>query len=471
VNKINKKTIEINEVHERLLKVRLSDRHRLSQQFERNQKKSNCKEADWDVLNRNIDRSIKNKLGRLANLPLCHFDDGLPINQHAQLISTTLENNQVVIICGETGSGKTTQLPKLCLTLGRGIEGVIGHTQPRRLAARTVAKRIADELNSELGTHVGYKIRHQDVSNKNSYIKLMTDGILLAELQQDRYLSQYDTLIIDEAHERSLNIDFILGYLKQLLPKRSDLKVIITSATIDVTRFSEHFDHAPVIEVSGRSWPVDVLYRPIAEDAENDEDIGRESAILDAINELGSFDMGDILIFLEGEGEIHETDKFLRKQNLRDTDILPLYARLSSARQNKIFAPHKRRHIVLATNIAETSLTIPSIRYVIDSGMARISRYSYRSKVQRLPIERISMAAANQRKGRCGRTSEGICIRLYSEEDFLSRSEFTQPEILRTNLASVILQMKALNIGDIESYPFINPPEKKLINDGMRVLQ
>ncbi len=471
MNNKNKHSDLINALRAQIADARSSDRFKFIRQIDKLCKKSDFKKSDWDALKSKIGHSIQDKRDREVNIPNCQFDDDLPINQHSDTIANAIDNNQIVIICGETGSGKTTQLPKLCLSLGRGIDGYIGHTQPRRIAAKTVAKRIADELESELGSHVGYKIRHQDVSNKNSYIKLMTDGILLAELQQDRFLNQYDTLIIDEAHERSLNIDFILGYLKQLLPKRSDLKVIITSATIDVERFSEHFNNAPVIEVSGRSYPVDVLYRPIEEGEESEDERGREGAILDAINELGSFDMGDILIFLEGEGEIHETDKFLRKQNLRDTDVLPLYARLSSSRQNKIFAPHNRRHIVLATNIAETSLTIPGVRYVIDSGMARISRYSYRSKVQRLPIEKVSKAAANQRKGRCGRTSDGICIRLYSEEDFEARAEFTQPEILRTNLASVILQMKALNIGDIENYPFINPPEKKLINDGMRVLQ
>jgi ATP-dependent RNA helicase HrpA len=470
-NKKKDKSKQIEALRGRLADVRTFERHKLSRQLEKIQRNPTIKTTDIEALFQKIERSIQQKLDRQSKLPHCHFDSDLPINQHAETISDAINNHQVVIICGETGSGKTTQLPKLCLTLGRGIDGYIGHTQPRRIAARTVAKRIADELQSDLGTHVGYKIRHQDVSNNNSYIKLMTDGILLAELQQDRFLNKYDTLIIDEAHERSLNIDFILGYLKQLLPKRPDLKVIITSATIDVERFSAHFNNAPVIEVSGRSYPVDVLYRPIEEDEETEEEQSREKAILNAINELASFDMGDILIFLEGEGEIHETDKFLRKQNLPDTDVLPLYARLSSSRQNKIFAPHNRRHIVLATNIAETSLTIPGIRYVIDTGMARISRYSYRSKVQRLPIEKISQAAANQRKGRCGRTSDGICIRLYSEDDFESRIEFTQPEILRTNLASVILQMKTLNIGDIESFPFINPPERKLINDGMRVLQ
>lgn len=471
---MNISTDKISEIKAMLEKARSTERFRLVRQFNNLKKKNDNKTSDWESLRNKIENSIQIKQKRFDNRPDCHFDDELPINQHRESITEALQNNQIVIICGETGSGKTTQLPKLCLALGRGVDGYIGHTQPRRIAAKTVAKRIAEELNSDLGSHVGYKIRHQDNSNKDSYIKLMTDGILLAELQQDRYLNQYDTLIIDEAHERSLNIDFILGYLKQLLPKRPDLKVIITSATIDVERFSQHFNNAPVIEVSGRTYPVDVLYRPLEDDGDDEkeeEERGREQAILDAIHELASYDMGDILIFLEGEGEIHEIDTFLRKQNLRDTDVLPLYARLSSSRQNKIFAPHNRRHIVLATNVAETSLTIPGIRYVIDSGMVRISRYSYKSKVQRLPIEKISQAAANQRKGRCGRTSDGICIRLYSERDFLSRTEFTQPEILRTNLASVILQMKTLNIGDIESYPFINPPERKLINDGMRILQ
>lgn len=463
--------LELKNIYDRLSEARSSERFRLRRIFDRLKNVNSENNPEWDALKRDIELSVQNKSDRESRLPKCDFDDNLPINQHLDEISAAITNNPITIICGETGSGKTTQLPKLCLTLGRGVGGVIGHTQPRRLAARTVAKRIAEELNSDLGSDVGFKIRHQDVTSKHSYIKLMTDGILLAELQQDRYLNQYDTLIIDEAHERSLNIDFILGYIKLLIPKRPDLKVIITSATIDVTRFSEHFDKAPIIEVSGRTWPVDVLYRPFEEADEDEDPVSREEVILRAIRELTSYDMGDILIFMEGEGEIHETDKFLRKQNLRDTDILPLYARLSSSRQNKIFAPHNRRHIVLATNIAETSLTIPGIRYVIDTGMARMSRYSYRSKVQRLPIERVSMAAANQRKGRCGRTSEGICIRLYSEEDFSSRAEYTEPEILRTNLASVILQMKALNIGDIEQYPFINPPDKKFINDGMRLLR
>ena len=465
----NKKSGQIDAIRMKLNKVRLSDRFHLNRKFKQLKSHTSYDQSGWDDLNRNIDASIQTKLDRQENLPRCFFDENLPVNEYIDAISNALNKNQVTIICGETGSGKTTQIPKICLSAGRGIEGYIGHTQPRRLAAKSVARRIADELESDTGVHVGYKIRHQDKMNKHSYIKLMTDGILLAELQQDRYLNQYDTLIIDEAHERSLNIDFILGYLKTLLPKRPDLKVIITSATIDVVRFSQHFNNAPIIEVSGRTWPVDVLYRPVKDG--NEESLEREETILQVIHELTSLDMGDILIFLEGEGEIHEMDKFLRKQKLPDTDILPLYARLSSSRQNKIFAPHQCRHIVLATNIAETSITIPGIRYIIDTGMARISRYSYKSKVQRLPIEKISRAAANQRKGRCGRTSEGICIRLYDEEDYRSRSEYTQPEILRTNLASVILQMKALKIGDIELFPFIDPPDKKFINDGMWLLR
>ncbi len=458
---------KVNEICESLAQVRRSDFFQLKSRFSRLNKAQNPGDKKWLELEQRINASIQDKTNRLEARPHCEFDSSLPINQYIGVITHALKNHSVTVVCGETGSGKTTQLPKICLEMGQGIEGKIGHTQPRRLAARTVAKRISEELHSELGEHVGYKIRHQDKTAKQTYIKLMTDGILLAEMQQDRFLNQYDTLIIDEAHERSLNIDFILGYLKQLLPKRPDLKVIITSATIDVQRFSEHFNNAPIIEVSGRTYPVDVLYRP----EDEDESLERNEHILNAIKELTSFDMGDILIFMEGEGEIHETDKFLRKQKLRDTDILPLYSRLSSSRQNKIFAPHKRRHIVLATNVAETSLTIPGIRYVIDTGMARISRYSYRSKVQRLPIEKISRAAAEQRKGRCGRTSEGICIRLYSEEDFNARQEFTQPEILRTNLASVILQMKSLKLGEIAEFPFIEPPDKKFVNDGLRVLR
>lgn len=380
------------------------------------------------------------------------FPESLPVSQRKAEIQTLIAEHQVVIVAGETGSGKTTQLPKMCLELGLGQRGLIGHTQPRRIAARSVAARIAEELQSELGGLVGYKVRFNDQIGEQTQIKLMTDGILLAEIQSDRFLNQYDTLIIDEAHERSLNNDFILGYLKQLLPKRPDLKVIITSATIDVERFSKHFNHAPIIEVSGRTYPVEVRYRPIVEDEEQDQLQG----ILNAVDELQAEGRGDILIFLNGEREIRDTAEALQKQELKHTEILPLFARLSAQEQNKIFHPSGLNRIVLATNVAETSLTVPGIKYVIDPGTARISRYSYRTKVQRLPIEPISQASANQRKGRCGRVSEGICIRLYSEADFNGRPEFTDPEILRTNLASVILQMTALGLDDIEAFPFVD---------------
>ena len=395
------------------------------------------------------------------------FPDNLPVSQRKAEIQKLIAENQVVIVAGETGSGKTTQLPKMCLELGFGQKGLIGHTQPRRIAARSVATRIAEELKCELGALVGYKVRFNDQISENTQIKLMTDGILLAEIQTDRYLNQYDTLIIDEAHERSLNNDFILGYLKQLLPRRPDLKVIITSATIDVERFSKHFNNAPIIEVSGRTYPVEVRYRPIVEDDEQDQLQG----ILNAVDELQAEGRGDILIFLNGEREIRDTAEALEKQDLRHTEILPLYARLSAQEQNKIFHPSGLNRIVLATNVAETSLTVPGIKYVIDPGTARISRYSYRTKVQRLPIEPISQASANQRKGRCGRVSEGICIRLYSEEDFNNRPEFTDPEILRTNLASVILQMTALGLEDIEAFPFVDAPDKRHIQDGIKLLE
>lgn len=391
----------------------------------------------------------------------------LPVSEKHAEIADAIRNNQVVIVAGETGSGKTTQLPKICLEAGRGREGMIGHTQPRRLAARSVASRIAEELQCELGSHVGYKVRFHDQVNENSYIKLMTDGILLAEIQNDRMLMQYDTLIIDEAHERSLNIDFILGYLKQLLPKRPDLKLIITSATIDPQRFSRHFNNAPIFEVSGRTYPVEVRYRPWQEEEDGDPLQG----LFNAVDELCEEGLGDILVFMNGEREIRDTADALRKRNLRDTEILPLYSRLSNAEQNRIFSPHAGRRIVLATNVAETSLTVPGIRYVIDPGTARISRYSYRTKVQRLPIEPVSQASANQRKGRCGRVAAGICIRLYSEQDFLGRPEFTDPEILRTNLASVILQMLALGLGDMSRFPFVEAPDSRHIKDGLRLLE
>ncbi|BBF16794.1 ATP-dependent RNA helicase HrpA [Haemophilus influenzae] len=395
------------------------------------------------------------------------FPESLPVSQRKVEIQKLLSEHQVIVVAGETGSGKTTQLPKMCLELGFGNLGMIGHTQPRRIAARSVAARIAEELETELGGLVGYKVRFNDQISDDTQIKLMTDGILLAEIQNDRFLNQYSCLIIDEAHERSLNNDFILGYLKQLLPRRRDLKLIITSATIDVERFSKHFNNAPIIEVSGRTYPVEVRYRPIAEEDDQDQLQG----ILNAVDELQAEGRGDILIFMNGEREIRDTAEALQKQNLKHTEILPLFARLSAQEQNKIFHPSGLNRIVLATNVAETSLTVPGIKYVIDPGTARISRYSYRTKVQRLPIEPISQASANQRKGRCGRVSEGICIRLYSEEDFNSRPEFTDPEILRTNLASVILQMTALGLDDIEAFPFVDAPDKRHIQDGIKLLE
>ena len=395
------------------------------------------------------------------------FPESLPVSQRKAEIQKLLSEHQVIVVAGETGSGKTTQLPKMCLELGFGNLGMIGHTQPRRIAARSVAARIAEELETELGGLVGYKVRFNDQISDDTQVKLMTDGILLAEIQNDRFLNQYSCLIIDEAHERSLNNDFILGYLKQLLPRRRDLKLIITSATIDVERFSKHFNNAPIIEVSGRTYPVEVRYRPVVEEDDQDQLQG----ILNAVDELQAEGRGDILIFMNGEREIRDTAEALQKQNLKHTEILPLFARLSAQEQNKIFHPSGLNRIVLATNVAETSLTVPGIKYVIDPGTARISRYSYRTKVQRLPIEPISQASANQRKGRCGRVSEGICIRLYSEEDFNSRPEFTDPEILRTNLASVILQMTALGLDDIEAFPFVDAPDKRHIQDGIKLLE
>ncbi|GAA2493304.1 ATP-dependent RNA helicase HrpA [Streptomyces thermolineatus] len=410
---------------------------------------------------------------RRAAVPRITYPEALPVSRKKDDILEAIRDHQVVIVAGETGSGKTTQIPKICLELGRGVRGLIGHTQPRRIAARTVADRVAEELGTPLGEAVGWKVRFTDHVGASTLVKLMTDGILLAELQQDRMLQQYDTIIIDEAHERSLNIDFILGYLKQLLPKRPDLKVVITSATIDPERFSRHFSDAPIIEVSGRTYPVEVRYRPVVDPDAEDPDPDRDqiTAICDAVDELGREGPGDILVFLSGEREIRDTADALNKKNLRFTEVLPLYARLSSAEQHRVFQQHTGRRIVLATNVAETSLTVPGIRYVIDPGTARISRYSHRTKVQRLPIEPVSQASANQRKGRCGRTSDGICIRLYSEEDFLSRPEFTDPEILRTNLASVILQMTAAGLGDVSAFPFIDPPDPRNIKDGVQLLE
>ncbi|CAG9420458.1 TPA: ATP-dependent RNA helicase HrpA [Providencia alcalifaciens] len=423
-----------------------------------------------DVIKGDVEKAKQKVEKKRLNMPKIVYPENLPVSQKKQAIFDAISQHQVVIIAGETGSGKTTQIPKICLELGRGVKGFIGHTQPRRLAARSVASRLAQELECELGTNVGYKVRFSDQVSDTTQVKLMTDGILLAELQNDKLLLQYDTIIIDEAHERSLNIDFILGYLRQLLPKRPDLKVIITSATIDPERFSRHFGHAPIVEVSGRTYPVEVRYRPIMGD-DNDSDRDQIDGIIDAVNELGRESAGDILIFMSGEREIRDTADALSKLQLRHTEILPLFARLSNSEQNRIFHPHGGRRIILATNVAETSLTVPGIKYVIDTGYARISRYSYRTKVQRLPVEAISQASANQRKGRCGRVSDGICIRLYSEEDFLSRPEFTDPEILRTNLASVILQMTSIGLGDIAAFPFVEAPDKRNIQDGVKLLE
>ncbi|MGL4517319.1 MAG: ATP-dependent RNA helicase HrpA, partial [Shewanella sp.] len=412
-----------------------------------------------------FDKAEQRRLAR----PKIDYPENLPVSLMRDEIAKAIAANQVVIIAGETGSGKTTQLPKICLELGLGCRGMIGHTQPRRLAARSVASRVAEELHSPLGEVVGFKVRFADALKSESYIKLMTDGILLAELTSDRYLDQYDTIIIDEAHERSLNIDFILGYLKQILKKRPDLKIIITSATIDVERFSKHFNDAPIIEVSGRTFPVETRYRPLVQDT--DADLDQIEGIFAAVDELVAEGLGDILIFMNGEREIRDTAEQLTRRNYRDTEILPLYARLSYGEQSKVFSSHRGRRIVLATNVAETSLTVPGIRYVIDPGTARISRYSYRTKVQRLPIEPISQASANQRQGRCGRVGPGICIRLYDEADFNNRPAFTDPEILRTNLASVILQMLAIGLGDIGAFPFIEPPDPRHIRDGFLLLE
>nr|ELY5256811.1 ATP-dependent RNA helicase HrpA [Vibrio cholerae] len=451
----------------------IKDRFRFSKRIDGASKIKNesARNAVFDEIALDIAQSMMAVEQRKQQMPKIEYPALLPVSQKRDDIAKAIAHHQVVIVAGETGSGKTTQLPKICAELGRGKYGLIGHTQPRRLAARSVANRIAEEMETELGGFVGYKVRFTDQISDQTQIKLMTDGILLAEIQNDRFLNQYDTIIIDEAHERSLNIDFILGYLKQLLPRRPDLKVIITSATIDPERFSKHFSNAPIIEVSGRTYPVEVRYRPLAGDDDSESDRDQLEGIFQAVDELCDEGLGDILIFMNGEREIRDTADALSKRNLRDTEIVPLYARLSAGEQNKIFQPHAGRRIVLATNVAETSLTVPGIKYVIDPGTARISRYSYRTKVQRLPIEPISQASANQRKGRCGRTEEGICIRLYSEEDFLSRPEFTDPEILRTNLASVILQMTALGLGDIEAFPFVEAPDKRNIQDGVRLLE
>ncbi len=510
----------------RLPKLTHRDQLRLSRRADKAAalRDSAARERAFGQLFAELDEAAAVVEKRRESVPVISYPPELPISQKKDEIAAAIRDHQVVIVAGETGSGKTTQLPKICLELGRGVTGHIGHTQPRRIAARTVAARIAEELDTELGTTVGYKVRFNDNSSDETLVKLMTDGILLTEMQRDRRLLRYDTLIIDEAHERSLNIDFILGYLKRLLPGRPDLKVIITSATIDPQRFSKHFEEAesgdirtggmsestaagreaqrgdpggappgpalesrrvvppgqrsaPVVEVSGRTYPVEVRYRAIAgPDRSDEEPRDQAQAICDAVDELCAAGPGDILVFLSGEREIRDTADALKDRvgapdRPGGLEVLPLYARLPVAEQYRVFQPHRGRRVVLATNVAETSLTVPGIKYVVDPGTARISRYSYRTKVQRLPIEPISQASANQRKGRCGRTSDGICIRLYSEEDFSSRPEFTDPEILRTNLASVILRMAALDLGEMADFPFVDPPEKRNVADGVRLLE
>jgi ATP-dependent helicase HrpA len=459
---------------ERLAELTLRDEHRLARRLAGTRKISD-EDGHASVLaeiDRDIDAAATRVARRRATVPPVEYPTELPVSARAKDLKAAIRDNQVVVVAGETGSGKTTQLPKMCLELGRGVRGQIGHTQPRRLAARTVSERIAEELGTEVGGPVGYTVRFTDRASEDTLLKVMTDGVLLAEIQRDKLLRAYDTIIVDEAHERSLNIDFLLGYLAEILPRRRDLKVIITSATIDPERFSRHFGDAPIVEVSGRTYPVEVRYRPITDPDEpgGDPDRDQATAIGDAVAELTAEGPGDILVFLSGEREIRDTAETLAALNLPGTEILPLYARLAQSEQRRVFQPHHGRHIVLATNVAETSLTVPGIRYVIDPGTARISRYSKRLKVQRLPIEPVSQASANQRKGRCGRLAEGICIRLYSEDDFSSRPKFTDPEILRTNLASVILQMLSLGLGDIAGFPFLEPPDRRAITDGFTLL-
>lgn len=459
--------------------VMARDRHRLN----RLRKGKDAKAEQYQQLFEQSNQKVRTRLNTIPNIKL---NQDLPVTQYADRLIAAIQKHQVIIVAGETGSGKTTQLPQIAMLAGRGLTGLIGHTQPRRLAARTVSQRIAEEVGEKLGQSISFKIRFNEQGSQDSIVRLMTDGILLAELGHDRFLTKYDTIIIDEAHERSLNIDFIMGYLKQLLPKRPDLKIIVTSATLDVNRFSRYFNNAPIFEVEGRSFPVEVRYRPISEmnvtgsddDEFDDFEENLPRAVVQAVEECfqdaqekGHPEHADILVFASTEQEIRELQETLEKHGPKHTEILPLYARLAIAEQQRIFNPGgSGRRIIIATNVAETALTVPNIRYVIDSGFARISRYSYRSRVQRLPIEAVSQAAANQRKGRCGRIAPGVCIRLYSEDDFLGRPEFTEPEIKRTNLASVILQMQSLGLGTLEEFDFIEPPDHRLVNDGRKLL-
>ncbi|MBK5970335.1 MULTISPECIES: ATP-dependent RNA helicase HrpA [Thiorhodovibrio] len=464
----------------------LRDRHRLRRRLQGFSKRAEkrdqvASQADLEDIRRALERSqsIVEQRRQLAPAVI-HYPPELPVSERREEVAALIKQHQVIVLCGETGSGKSTQLPKICLELGRGLFGRIGHTQPRRIAARSLASRIGAELDAELGGLVGYKVRFHDRVRPETRIKLLTDGMLLAEIQQDRWLNEYDTLIIDEAHERSLNIDFLLGVLKQLLPRRPELKLIVTSATIDPQRFARHFADqdgqgairpAPIIEISGRTYPVETRYRPPAEEHAGERDEAMQTAISEAVSELAREGPGDVLVFLSGEREIRETAETLRKHHPPATEILPLYARQGPAEQARVFQPHGTRRVVLATNVAETSLTVPGIHYVIDPGFARISRYSHRTKVQRLPVERIAQASANQRQGRCGRIANGVCIRLYDEDNFQARAEFTEPEIQRTNLAAVILQMKLLGFGAIERFAFLDAPDSRLINDGYRTLE
>ena len=461
------------ELRERLQSTRLSDRPRFARELDRLfARKTLGHDFDQavDALRAGIEASIAT-VERMRARPLkLDFDPTLPITAHKDEIAKAIEKHPVTVVCGATGSGKTTQLPKICIEAGRGTLGLIGHTQPRRIAARAIAQRLAQELGTHVGGAVGYQVRFNERTGPDTRVKLMTDGILLRELEHDRRLRRYDTIIIDEAHERSLNIDFLLGVLTRIVPERPDLRVVITSATIDPQRFATFFGGAPIIEVSGRSYPVEVRYRPLIGE-EDDEELTLPEGIVAAIRELDHDVRDDVLVFLPGEKQIRDAAEALGKARFMNTEVLPLYARLSTRDQERIFEKHGARRIVLATNVAETSLTVPGIRHVVDSGLARISRYSVRGKVQRLPIEKISQASADQRKGRAGRERDGICIRLFAEDDFALRPEFTPPEVLRTNLASVILQMSALELGDPESFPFVDPPDTRLINDGYRLLQ
>src|SRR5690606_2902535 len=461
------------ELRERLQYTRLADRARFARELDRLFARKS-QGGDFDARLASLREGVEGSIAhveRVRGLPLrLAFDPTLPITAHKDEIASAIAKHPVTVVCGATGSGKTTQLPKICLEAGRGALGLIGHTQPRRIAARAIAQRLAQELGAHVGGAVGYQVRFNERIGPDTRVKLMTDGILLRELEHDRRLRRYDTIIIDGAHERSLNIDFLLGVLTRILPERPDLRVIITSATIDPQRFADFYGGAPIIEVSGRSYPVEVRYRPLLGE-ETEDELTLAEGVVAAVRELDQEDRGDVLVFLPGEKHIRDVDQALTKAKLHHTEVVPLYARLSAREQERVFEGHSARRIVLATNVAETSLTVPGIRHVIDSGLARISRYSVRGKVQRLPIEPISQASADQRKGRAGRERAGICIRLYAQEDFDLRAPFTPPEVLRTNLASVILRMEALELGEPQSFAFVDPPDTRLINDGYRLLQ